>query len=270
MEPDWTGRWTWSQRVGTASMASTISLVKSRGCEVVKRTRWIPETSPDGGEEFGEAALAAGVAVAVDVLAEELDLGEAGLGDALGFGEDGGAGAAALLASGVRDDAVAAELVASFDDGDVAAVGIGAGGEFGVEGLVGLAVVKAGDAGLSGFEAGEHVGEVAVGGRSGDDRDVRGAVEDLLAFLLGDAADDGETLAFAVELFVLVEAVEDFLLSLVADGAGVVEDEAGVGLVGGLGVALVEEGADDFFGVVGVHLAAKGFDVESLHTQTPV
>jgi len=70
-----------------------------------------------------------------------------------------------------------------------------------------------------------------------------------------------------VELFVLVEAVEDFLLGLVADGAGVVEDEAGVGLVGGLGVALVEEGADDFFGVVGVHLAAKGFDVESLRTQ---
>ena len=73
-----------------------------------------------------------------------------------------------------------------------------------------------------------------------------------------------------MELFVLVEAMEDFLFGLVADAAGVVEDEAGVGFVGGLGVALVEEGADDFFGVVGVHLAAESFDVEGLHTQRPV
>jgi hypothetical protein len=73
-----------------------------------------------------------------------------------------------------------------------------------------------------------------------------------------------------VELFVLVEAVEDFLLGLVADRAGVVEDEAGVGFVGGLGVALLDEGADDLFGVVGVHLAAEGFDVKGLHTQEPV
>ncbi len=78
------------------------------------------------------------------------------LGDALGFGEDGGGGAAALFAARVRHDAVGAELVAAFDDGDVAAVGVGAGGELGVEGLVGLAVVEAGDAGFAGFEAGEH------------------------------------------------------------------------------------------------------------------
>ena len=116
-----------------------------------------------GGEEFGEGALAAGVVVAVYVLAEELDFGEAGLGDALGFGEDGGGGAAALFAAGIRHDAVGAEFVAAFDDRDVAAVGVGAGGEFGVEGLVGLAVVEAGDAGFAGFEAGQHVGKVAVG-----------------------------------------------------------------------------------------------------------
>ncbi len=109
-----------------------------------------------------------------------------------GFGEDGGGGAAALFAARVRDDAVGAELVAAFDDGDVAAVGIGARGELGLEGLVGLAVVEAGDAGLAGFEAGEHLGQVAVGGGAGDERDVGGALEDLLAFLLGDAAEDGE------------------------------------------------------------------------------
>ncbi len=143
-------------------------------------------------------------------------------------------------------------------------MGVGAGGELGLEGEVGLAVVEAGDAGFAGFEAGEHVGQVAIGGGAGDDRDVGGLVEDVLAFLLGDAADDGELFAFALEALVLVEAVEDFLLGFVADGAGVVEDEAGVGFVVDAGVALVLQGADDLFGVMGVHLAAEGFDVEGL------
>jgi hypothetical protein len=101
-------------------------------------------------------------------------------------------------------------------------------------------VVEAGDASLAGFEAGEHVGEIAVAGGAGNDGDVGGLLEDLCALLLGDAADDGEALAFSVEFLVLVEAVEDFLLGLVADGAGVVEDEAGLGFVGGLGVALAQ------------------------------
>ena len=108
----------------------------------------------DGGEQFGEGPLPFRIAVAVDVLAEELDLGVAEVGDAAGFFEDGGGGAAALLAAGVGDDAVGAEFVAAFDDGDVAAVGVLAGGELGLEGLVGLAVVEAGDAVLAGFEAG--------------------------------------------------------------------------------------------------------------------
>ena len=88
--PDWTGRWTWSQRVGTASMTSTMSRVKSRGWEVVKRTRWMPLTSPTAARSSAKVRLPLGSLVAVDVLAEELDFGEAGLGDALGFGEDGG------------------------------------------------------------------------------------------------------------------------------------------------------------------------------------
>src|ERR1700677_2902321 len=58
--------------------------------------------------------------------------------------------------------------------------------------------------------------------------------------------------------------MEDFLFGFVADGAGVVEDE--VGLLDGfyLTISLVDERADDFFGVMDVHLAAEGFEVESL------
>src|ERR1700729_1423926 len=63
--------------------------------------------------------------------------------------------------------------------------------------------------------------------------------------------------------------MEDFLLGFVADGTGVVKDEASVGFVLDAGVALLLEGADDFFGVMGVHLAAEGFDVEGLaHTSS--
>ena len=120
-----------------------------------------------GYEELGEGHAAGWVAVGVDVLAEELDFGEAEVDHLASFDEDGSGGAGALLAAGVGDDAVGAELVAALDDGDVAAVRVGAGGELGLEGEVGLAVVEAGDAGFAGFEAGEHVGEVAVGGGTG-------------------------------------------------------------------------------------------------------
>ncbi len=41
----------------------------------------------------------------------------------------------------------------------------------------------------------------------------------------------GELLALALHPLVLVQAVEDLLLRLVADGAGVVQDQARVGLV---------------------------------------
>ena len=193
-----------------------------------------------------------------------MDVGVAEVGHLAGFDEDGGGGAGALFAAGVGDDAVGAELIAAFNDCDVSAVGVGAGGEVGLEGEVGLAVVEAGDAGFAGFEAGEHLWEVAVGGGPGDEGDVGGFFEDALAFLLGDAAEDGELFAFALESLVLVEAMEDLLLGFVADGTGVVEDQAGVGFVLDAGIALVLEGADDFFGVMGVHLAAKGLDIEGL------
>ena len=45
VEPDWTGRCTWSQITGLASMASTIDLPKSRGWLVAKRTRFKPGVS---------------------------------------------------------------------------------------------------------------------------------------------------------------------------------------------------------------------------------
>ena len=56
--------------------------------------------------------------------------------------------------------------------------------------------------------------------------------------------------------------MKDFLLGLIADGAGVVEDEASVFDGRNLAVALGNQSADDFLGVMDVHLAAEGFEVE--------
>ena len=88
-----------------------------------------------------------------------------------------------------------------------------------------------------------------------------GTVEDFLAFLLGDAAQEGNDLVLSRILQVL-EAVEDLLLRFVADAAGVVEDV--VGSFGGLDlrVAGIDQRADYLFGVMCVHLAPEGLDVE--------
>ncbi len=56
-EPDCTGRWTWSQRVGTASMTSTMSRVKSRGMTGGETDAADTPDLADGGQQFGEARL---------------------------------------------------------------------------------------------------------------------------------------------------------------------------------------------------------------------
>ena len=57
---------------------------------------------PTAARSSAKEMLAGGVAVGVDVLAEELDLGEAEVGHPAGFGEDGGGGAASALCRGCR------------------------------------------------------------------------------------------------------------------------------------------------------------------------
>ena len=99
---------------------------------------------------------------------------------------------------------------------------------------------------------------------------MRRLVENLFAFLLGDASQNREFLPVSMGLLELVflelvEAVEDFLLGLIANAAGVVEDQLGFLRGGNLAVALAQKGANDLFGVVGVHLAAERLDVKRLH-----
>ncbi len=121
-----------------------------------------------------------------------------------------------------------------------------------------LAVVEAGNAGFACFQTGQHLGQLAVGGGAGDQRNIRRPLEDLFALLLRHAAQHGEALAEVLLSFVVVEAVKDPLLRLVADGAGVVKDQPGVFFRLHLAVTLLKECANHLFGVMGVHLAAEG------------
>ena len=91
---------------------------------------------------------------------------------------------------------------------------------------------------------------------------MRGALENLFALLLCDAAEYAELFALSQELLVVRQTMENFLLRFIADGAGVVEDQAGLLDRFDLPIAFVDQRADDFFGVVDVHLAAEGFEVE--------
>jgi hypothetical protein len=113
----------------------------------------------------------------------------------------------------------------------------------------------------------QHLAQARVTGGTGDEGDVRGAVENLFALLLGHAAEDAEDFAaggsrLAGVALEVLQAIEDLLLGLVANAAGVVENEVGVFGGGDLRIALGHEGADDLFGVVDVHLAAECFEVE--------
>ena len=114
----------------------------------------------------------------------------------------------------------------------------------------------------SGFQLHQHLREIAVAGRSADQGDVRGAIENLFAFLLRYATEDSELLALLEEFLVIVEAVENLLLRFIADGAGVVENQVGLLDRVYLLIAFVDQRADDFFRVMDVHLAAEGFQVE--------
>src|SRR5208282_5373865 len=134
------------------------------------------------------------------------------IGHALRFSQHGGRRPAALLAACVRNDAVSAELVATLDDGDVSAMRIRASGELGLESLLGLTIVESRDVLASLLELREHLRELAIRRRPGNDRHIRRALEDPFAFLLGNAAKHGEALALFVQRLVVVEAVEDLLL----------------------------------------------------------
>ncbi len=104
--------------------------------------------------------------------------------------------------------------------------------------------------------------------RAHDEIDHRRAADDLLAFGLGDAARNGNGQAASVARgsgFKRAHAAElgiDLVRGFLADVAGIEDDEIGILDVGGLREALGREHVRHTMGIVDVHLAAEGFDVE--------
>jgi hypothetical protein len=93
---------------------------------------------------------------------------------------------------------------------------------------------------------------------------MRSALEDALSFLLRHASDHGKHFALAGGALELIQPVEYLLLGLVANAAGVVHNQSsGFGSLD-LGVAAMNKSSDDLLGIMRVHLAAEGLDVESL------
>src|ERR1700733_6149124 len=216
------------------------------------------------GQQFGEAPLPFRIAIAVHVLAQQLNLRVAALRHPPRLGQHRGGRPAALLPARIRHHAVGAKLVASLDNGDVAAILIRARRKLGLEGLVGLPVIEARNALLAGFQPSQHLRQLAIGSRSRDQRDIRCPLEDRFAFLLRDAAQHPEALALFQQFLGVVQPVEDLLLRLVADRAGVIENEAGCLFRLYLRVALLLQRPDDLLRVMDIHLAAEGLKEERL------
>ena len=104
--------------------------------------------------------------------------------------------------------------------------------------------------------------------RSDHEIDHAGAADDLLALGLRDAAGDRDHDAAAFARGLLLEhahAAElgiDLVGGLLADVAGVEDDEVGVLGRRGLGKAFGRERVRHTMGIVDVHLAAEGLDVD--------
>src|SRR5579864_1412881 len=115
-----------------------------------------------------------------------------------------------------------------------------------------------------GFQLGEYLRQIPVRCRSAYERNVRRALENPLAFLLSDTAEHSESLALRLQLLVVRQAMKNLLLGFIAYGAGIVEHQTGFFDGGDLAVSLGDERAHNLLGVMRVHLATEGFQIESL------
>ena len=201
---------------------------------------------------------------------EQLDLRISQIRHLSSLGQHRFRSSAAFFSTRKRDHAVGAKLVASFNDGDVPAMRVGAGREFGFEALVSLAVIESRDAnwrrgsgrGLPCFELHQHAGQVSIRCGPADQRHMRCSLENLFALLLRHASQHSEFLTLRLQFLEIRQAMENFLFRLVADRTRVIEDEIGLLDRLHLPIAFLHQRPHDLFRVVDVHLAAESFQVK--------
>src|SRR5579872_6962012 len=164
--------------------------------------------SPDAGnlahcsQQFSERLLPCRIFVRIHILSQQLNFGIAEVGHLPSFRQYRIRRPAALLAARERDYAVGAELVATFNDGDVSAMRVGARRELSLEAFVSFAVVQSGDTLLPCFNLDQHFRQVSIRRRAADQRNIRRALENLFAFLLRYASQHAEALALLIKFLV--------------------------------------------------------------------
>ena len=94
---------------------------------------------------------------------------------------------------------------------------IASGGEFRLKGLVGLPVIQSRNAAVASFQLHQHLWQFAVRCRPGNEGHIGCALKDSLAFLLRDATEHGKALPLFVQRLIVVQAIENLLLRLIAD-----------------------------------------------------
>ena len=111
----------------------------------------------------------------------------------------------------------------------------------------------------------QHGGQAVQGLRAEDHVHIGCTLDDGGALLAGHAAAHADHHAFFFEVLDATEVGEDLLLGLLADGAGVEEDQVGFfGVVGGRVAFGGVHDVGHLVRVIFVHLAAIGLDVDLL------
>ena len=218
----------------------------------------------DEQAEIGDAAVVHRSAIGIDVLAEQVDLAHALFGELGDLGQHVVERSADFLATRVRNHAEAAVLRAAFHDRDERRGTLGTRFGQAVELLdFGKADV---DLRLAALPARlDHPGQPVQGLRSEHEVDERRAPDDRIALLAGHAAADADDHRGLVllELLPAAELAEHLLLGLLADRAGIDQDDVRLG--GILGQHQAVRRAEDvghLRRVVLVHLATVGLDVQ--------
>ena len=223
--------------------------------------------------EISGASCGIRAMIGVDVLPEQHDLADARLDHLPGFGNDGGQRARGLCSARERHDAERAELVAAFLHGEEGcrparhqplATGRGQVSEFVFLGKLGVDRPA-----LPGARLCDEIRQAMVALRANDDINAALPADDLLAFRLRDTAGDGDQRFLALgcaDALGHTQAAKlgiDLLGGLLADMAGVEDDEIGILGAFGRGEALAGQYVRHALGVMSVHLAAVGLDVDA-------
>ncbi len=210
--------------------------------------------------QFGKVHLAG--LVRIDVLPQQRHFAVSVPEERAGLRNDRLRVAAPFAAAGVGHHTVGTEIIASAHDGHIGAHAVAVephGGDLGIGLLRGEQDVHplAARLGLA-----HQARQVAVGIRPGHDVDAVRALDQFLLEAFGHAADDAhdEPRFGPAVAFHLGQTPPDTLLGIVADRAGVDQDDIGQADILGVDVSLPLHQGNHDFRVADIHLAAVGFD----------